>query len=268
MKWFFALTEDSTAFRQYADMVMVAVHTARKYTALEPHCIYDGKQNEFTEWLGQRGVRIIQHRSFVREALEELGRQKKNPHLAAALSGAFSRIELPEIVRQSCDGSDRILYTDCDVMFRREVVPELEANACRYFAVAPESDREDYLNMNTGVMLMNVERLRESLPAFRDYVAKNLAALEAESWDEAAYRWFYRDESGPQWDRLRPGLNWKPYWGENAEARIIHFHGPKPFQREYIDSHWPELKGLTRGEYLAEVERWSQVLAEVKAAGA
>ena len=49
--------------------------------------------------------------------------------------------------------------------------------------------------MNTGVMLMNTERLRESLPEFREYVSKNLAALEAESWDEAAYRWFYRDRN-------------------------------------------------------------------------
>ncbi|MFN2623306.1 MAG: hypothetical protein ABR611_10715 [Chthoniobacterales bacterium] len=259
MQWYFALAEDSTAFRQYAEMIMVAVHTAKKVTALEPHCIYEGAENDFTEWLTKRGVRIICHRSFVREALEELARRKENPHLAAALSGAFSRIELPEIVERT-GGAGRILYTDCDVMFLGDVVPELEANSCRYFAVAPESVREDYVNMNTGVMLMNTEQLRESLPAFRDYVSKNLAALEAESWDEAAYRWFYRDENGPLWDRLRPELNWKPYWGENPQAKIIHFHGPKPFQREHLDSHWPELKEHSGGAYLAEVERWSELL--------
>ncbi len=259
MEWYFALTEDSTAFRQYAEMIMVAVHTAQQHTTLQPHCIYDGGDNDFTAWLTKRGVRIIQHRSFVRDALEELGRRKGNPHLAAALSGAFSRVELPEIVT-----SGRILYTDCDVFFLGEVVPELEANACRYFAVAPESARDDYVNMNTGVMLMNTERLRESLPAFREYISKNLAALEAESWDEAAYRWFYRDEKGPMWDRLRPELNWKPYWGENAQAKIIHFHGPKPFQRDYIDSLWPELKSLTGGAYLAEMERWSALLEEAR----
>ncbi len=259
MEWYFALTEDSTAFRQYAEMIMVAVHTAQQHTTLQPHCIYDGGDNDFTAWLTKRGVRIIQHRSFVRDALEELGRRKGNPHLAAALSGAFSRVELPEIVT-----SGRILYTDCDVFFLGEVVPELEANACRYFAVAPESARDDYVNMNTGVMLMNTERLRESLSAFREYISKNLAALEAESWDEAAYRWFYRDEKGPMWDRLRPELNWKPYWGENAQAKIIHFHGPKPFQRDYIDSLWPELKSLTGGAYLAEMERWSALLEEAR----
>jgi lipopolysaccharide biosynthesis glycosyltransferase len=261
MQWFFALTEESTAFRQYAEMVMVAVHTAREATALEPHCIYDGKENDFTAWLTKRGVQIIPHRSFVRDALEELGRKKKNPHLAAALSGAFSRIELPDLVADA-ENKGPILYTDCDVMFLSDVVPELKANACRNFAVAPESDRDDYVNMNTGVMLMNPEQLRESLPSFRKYVSENLAALEAESWDEAAYRWFYRDKSGPLWDRLRPELNWKPYWGENPEAKIIHFHGPKPFQREYIDSHWPELKSLTGGAYLGEVERWTKLLGE------
>ena len=258
MDWYFALTEDSTAFRQYAEMVMVAVHTAQAFTTLRAHCIYDGNDNEFTAWLTKREVEIVRHRSFVREALEELGRRKQNPHLAAALSGAFSRIELPAIVK----GRERILYTDCDVVFLDEVVPELEENACRYFAVAPESGRGDYVNMNTGVMLMNTTELRKSLPGFRKYVSENLAALEAESWDEAAYRWFYRDENGPMWDRLRPELNWKPYWGENAQAKIIHFHGPKPFQRDYIDSHWPELKSLTGGAYQAQVERWSRLLKE------
>ena len=130
MKWFFALTEDSTAFPQYAEMIMVAVHTARQVTSLEPHCIYEGKENHFTAWLANREVRIIRHRSFVRDALEELGRQKQNPHLAAALSGAFSRVELPALVGQ-VGGDARVLYTDCDVMFLDEVVPELEANACR-----------------------------------------------------------------------------------------------------------------------------------------
>lgn len=263
MQWFFALTEDSTAFRQYAEMIMVAVHTAKKFTLLEPHCIYDGSENEFTEWLRKRGVRIVRHRSFVRTQLEELGRKKGNPHLGPALSGAFSRVELPELVEQ-LGGAKRVLYTDCDVIFRGEVVPELEANRCEYFAVAPESGQNDYVNMNTGVMLMNAERLRESLPKFREYIAQNLAALERESWDEAAYRWYYRDGDGPLWDRLRPELNWKPYWGENPQAKIIHFHGPKPFQREHIDSHWPELKSLTGGAYSALVEQWAALLEEAR----
>ena len=263
MQWFFALTEDSTAFREYAEMIMVAVHTARKFTSLVPHCIYDGGDNDFTEWLIQQDVRIIRHRSFLREPLAELGRQKNNSHFAAALSGAFSRVELPDLVA-SLGGAARVLYTDCDVIFVGDVVPELEANPCEYFAVAPEGEQHDYINMNTGVMLMNTDRLGESLPKFREYIWQNLAELERESWDEAAYRWFYRDSNGPLWDRLRPELNWKPYWGEWARAKIIHFHGPKPYQRSCLDSHFPELKYLTSGSYYELCELWADLLAEAE----
>jgi hypothetical protein len=132
MQWFFALTEDSTAFRQYAEMLMVAVHTATKYTSLVPHLIYDGRDNDFTVWLRKHGVRIVRHRSLFRDALAALGRQKGNPHFEAALSGAFSRVELPEIVAR-LGGADRALYTDCDVVFAGEVVPELEANPLLIF---------------------------------------------------------------------------------------------------------------------------------------
>ncbi len=263
MHWFFALTEDSTAFQPYAEMVMVAVHTARKFTSLVPHCIYDGGENSFTDWLAQHEVTMVPHRSFVRDALTDLGRRKENPHLAAALAGAFSRVELPEIVTRF-GSPGRVLYTDCDVMFRSEVVPALEANGCEQFAVAPESVQDDYVNMNTGVMLMNTDRLRESLPAFRDYISENLDALETESWDEAAYRRFYRDGNGPQWDRLAPELNWKPYWGRNGAAQIIHFHGPKPYQRLHIDSHWPELKSLTGGAYHELCNAWDQLLKDAQ----
>jgi lipopolysaccharide biosynthesis glycosyltransferase len=263
MQWFFALTEDSTAFRQYAEMIMVAVHTAAQHTSLVPHCIYDGGENDFTDWLTKHKVRIVRHRSFLREQLAELGRRKENPHFVAALSGAFSRVELPDLV-MNLGGAARVLYTDCDVIFAGEVVPELEAHPCEYFAVAPESIQDDYVNMNTGVMLMNTARLRESLPKFREYISENLAALESESWDEAAYRRFYRDAKGPLWDRLRPELNWKPYWGENPQAKIIHFHGPKPFQRDYIDSTWPELKPLTGGAYPELIEQWARLLEEAR----
>jgi hypothetical protein len=93
---------------------------------------------------------------------------------------------------------------------------------------------------------------------------QNLAALESESWDQAAYRRFYRDSNGPLWDRLLPELNWKPYWGESPHAKIIHFHGPKPYQRDHIESHWPELKSLTGGAYSRVVEQWSELLREAR----
>ncbi len=86
-------------------------------------------------------------------------------------------------------------------------------------------EKDDHEN---GDRLAHTGAKSHPLSEFREYIRQNLAELERESWDEAAYRWFYRDSNGPLWDRLRPELNWKPYWGWNPQARIIHFHGPSP----------------------------------------
>lgn len=65
-------------------------------------------------------------------------------------------------------------------------------------------------------------------------------------------------------DKLRPELNWKPYWGDYAEAKVIHFHGPKPFHQRHIDSHFAELKHLTGGCYDELCDVWADLLAEAK----
>jgi hypothetical protein len=66
------------------------------------------------------------------------------------------------------------------------------------------------------------------------------------------------------WKPLRPELNWKPYWGINPAAKIIHFHGPKPFLRGQIaaglahPAHAP-LTGAAFNHYCAE---WDRALAD------
>ncbi len=119
-------------------------------------------------------------------------------------------------------------------------------------------EKDDHEN---GDRLAHTGAKSHPLSEFREYIRQNLAELERESWDEAAYRWFYRDSNGPLWDRLRPELNWKPYWGWNPQARIIHFHGPKPYQRSCLDSVFPEPKYLTSGSYYELCEQWSELLA-------
>ena len=112
---------------------------------------------------------------------------------------------------------------------------------------------------------MHLPRMREQDAAFRDYIRSHLDELPAVSWDQGAYRGFYRSRTGqPLWDLLAPELNWKPYWGDYGRAKIIHFHGPKPFQRNYIDSHWPELKFLTGGCYDELCDLWEELLKEAE----
>jgi hypothetical protein len=119
--------------------------------------------------------------------------------------------------------------------------------------------------MNTGVMLMNPKRLRETQHEFRNFISENLDVLKNAAWDQGAFRRFYRESDGtPLWNKLPPELNWKPYWGKNPRAGIIHFHGPKPFQRERIPTEIPQLEHLASGAYVDLCREWEQFLAEAR----
>ncbi len=264
MQWFIGINEGCPAWKQYADMAKVAIHTALRHTSLEPHCLYDGGENEFTAWLNRRGVRIIPCRTFLLDELTRLGQQRNSAELLAATRGVFLRVELPAL-QERFGFDDRVLYTDCDVIFRQEVADVLAPNECKYFAVAVESDRELPEDINSGVMWMHLPAMREQDAAFRRYLREQIDALPAMSWDQGAYRNFYRTPDGtPLWENLKPELNWKPYWGDYASAKIIHFHGPKPFQRPYIDSHYSELKFLTGGAYGGLCDQFEELLREAQ----
>jgi hypothetical protein len=264
MQWFLALAEGCPAFKEYGDMVKVAVNTALRHTSLQPHFLYHGGENDLTRWLREREIPIISCRSFLQNEIAQLHFETDAANLRATLRGILLRIELPALGAQ-LNLDERVLYTDCDVFFRDDVTAELATTDCQYLAVAPEFRREDYLHMNTGVMWMNLPGLRVVDSDFRAFVRQNLSRLRNAAWDQGAYReFFFQEDNKFAWDKLRPELNWKPYWGDYAEARVIHFHGPKPFQRPYIDSDFAELKHLTGGCYDELCELWAELLAEAQ----
>lgn len=263
MQWFFALAEGSPGFKGYADMAKVAVHTALRHTTLRPHFIYDGGENEFTRWLRDRSVPIIRCRTSFDDQIALLS-GGEGQSIQAIVRGILLRVELAQLGAQ-LGWDERVLYTDCDVVFRQDITSELAATECTYFAVAPEFTHDDYLQMNTGVMWMNLPKLRSVDAEFRAFVAENLPRLQNIAWDQGAYREFFAREGNTfLWDRLRPELNWKPYWGENPDAKVIHFHGPKPFQRPVIESEFPQLMYLVTQSYYDLCDQWMDLLAEAE----
>lgn len=292
MRWFFALNQASGTFPAYAEMVKVAVHTARRHTTLIPHCLYDGAECDLTVWLRDRGVTVIPCRSQFYSALERLAARKGDQYYLTGGAGAFLRLEIPRVAREHGYPDAEALYTDCDVMFLRDVVPDLCAQTPRFFAVAPEGDPTDYRHPNTGVMLMNLSRLTQEdarfLPWTRWYL-DTLARHEVDFvWDQSVYQLYYRPFSRllltrgvndlwrrrlahrlrrldpPRWNRLPLSFNWKPYWGDAAAAQIVHFHGPKPNDPRCAAGEHPEalIRGLTGGSYLALSAAWRQALWE------
>lgn len=242
MRWFLALNARAFQADRYSDLLKVAVqHTALKHTSLVPHVLYDGQNESVSAWLRARGVRIISCRTSAYDALDAIA-ERRDPNLLSIGAGALLRLELPRIVFEQGMDDEFVLYTDVDVMFMHDVCPFLSTLQPKYFSVGPEFDRDDSVRMNSGVMLMNIAGLRTIDSDFRRFVGDHLAELVDDNWDQGAYRRYFRRSAiltlatGTRWDALPPEFNWKPYWGPNDRAAIVHFHGPKPQDREILRS--------------------------------
>ncbi len=257
MKWFFAINEASPGFEIYSQMIKVAVYTAQQNTSLEPYCIYDGEENELTDWLQKNGVKIIYHRIPHYEKL-----QTQYPCYSTVAFGAFLRIEIPKIVEIYEMPDEYVLYTDCDVMFFHDVVDYLQGVTCEYLAATPEHDPNNWEYFNSGVLYMNVKNLQKTQKEFDDFIDKNLDQILQLAYDQGAYNLFFKDK----WDRLDIQLNWKSYWNFTPEAKIIHFHGPKPTQAEEIKNQIAPASSmlLANGFYWLNTGIWQFIYEKIE----
>lgn len=253
MKWFFAISESSLMRTNYnwPDLIRAAVISARQNTTLIPHLLYDGEENAFIADLRFLGVNVIQHRVSFYETL--LGVHPENKTYIETASGAFLRVDIPVIVERD----DYVVYTDCDVLFLRD--PAFEEHAPAWFSAAPQMRQDDYEDMNSGVMLINVPQMRSSYRHFVDFIKDNIVRTSKIGYDQPCLREFYKGK----YEMLSMEFNWKPYWGHNEHAKIVHFHGPKPVQvcGLSLDADYP-CDAIVRELYLKEPISYSKYVAE------
>ena len=254
MKWYMALNEAGTT-GDIALHAKLAVLSALRHTALEPHLLYTGARNNFTTWLECQGVKIIDSTLPYHDLMARLTAEQKYDFSSV---GHWLRTNLCLEER-----SDRhALYTDADVLFLRR--PQLSGLTPRYFAAAPEFDKTSYNYINAGVMLVNTEGLREDYPLFEAYLRRNIEQNPYGFQVQIAYNQFYRG----RWNRLPAGLNWKPYWGHNPNATLLHFHGPKFGAIEAIIEgrwNWDDAHGRQIGSLFAShVHDYTAAYAEAE----
>jgi hypothetical protein len=216
MKWFFCWCQD-TEFRDdhnWKDLIRVAVASAQAHTSLEPHLIYDGEPSDFTAELAARGVTVLFHRlSFT----DNLAVHHEMNHQALAVArGAFLRFDIALFVDPAAPGL--VLYTDADVVFQHE--PEFSGYQPAILAAAPQSERGTRGDMNSGVMLLN--------PAGFGAIYDRLIAFTKANLHLGLDQEVLRAFIGEDYLLLPDIYNWKPYWGINEQAPIVHWHGPKP----------------------------------------
>jgi lipopolysaccharide biosynthesis glycosyltransferase len=277
MRWFFALNAECMSFGQYAEMVQVAVWSALRHTRLQPHFLYHGEDDPpLLSWLRDHGVNVWRARSRFYDELCSLEKKLKNPDARTCGGGAYLRVEIIDLLAQHGIRDTQILYTDCDVMFQHDPEPILRSLPCRFIACGPESMRGTPTDINTGVLLMHVARLRRFNKEFIAFTRGQLEHSVTAAFDQAAYRNFFRgplpQRSWPWkrgWNALPDELNWKPYWGENPDAVVVHFHGPKPFQRDWLKTAPTAhiLKQVSGGAYQKYTDQWLALRNEIYAEG-
>jgi lipopolysaccharide biosynthesis glycosyltransferase len=221
MKWFFAVSEISWDHRDhdFRALIRSAVRSARANTGLQPHMVFDGAEGAFTQEMRDLGVTVIHHRISFYDRLRA-AQVSQNPEVTPwymmIASGAMLRLELCLLERED----EFVLYTDCDVVFLKD--PDLGAVRPALFAVAPQMQRGSVADMNSGVMIINLPRQRADLSALIDFHCGNFKRVNG--YDQELYRLVYDG----RWSTLPAIYNWKPYWGINPDAAIVHFHGTKP----------------------------------------
>ncbi len=258
MKWFFVLNDFAPRFEEYAQMTKVAVETAQTKTKLEPYLIYEGKENELTKWLKKRGVKIIFHRT---PHYEKLKIQK--PENAFKIgAGAFLKVEIPQVLKIYQMEDEYVLFTDCDVMFTGDVVEYCRQIKCEYFAAAPENDPNNWSYVNTGVMCINVPNMLKVYDEFNEFIDKNISQFYSQAFDQGAINQFFKGK----WDRLDVAMNWKAYWPSNPDAKIIHFHGPKPCQADFIKGKVgvkQQILALANKNFWEYTAKWQEVYTKL-----
>ncbi len=218
MKWVFALNEkspDNPNGSNYELMALVAVLSAKRNApSLNPYLIWSGRETEFTETMRSHGVEIIFHKLSFEESINSTERSQLWKHTA---KGAMLRLEIPSLFPNF---NEKVLYTDVDVMFFDD--PSRYIYDTRLFAFSSEFEYDNFVNINTGVMILNLASAMQEFPEFIEWTKKNLEWIP--DYDQGAIRAFFKGN----WDRLDQRMNWKPYWNLCNNPVIVHFHGPKP----------------------------------------
>ena len=227
MKCYICLTDSIVTRKDYLDLLKVMLISARKNTSLHLVCLYDGNTNDLVyNLLKEFNVEIILHQlPYKQELMEIYPREWMLQNLGKEIEynrifGTFMRMEIPVVEKEE----KYVLYSDIDVIFNADILLE-ELPHPTYLAAAPEYERnvEDMEYFNAGVLVMNIQGMKEK---YEEFILKmknrerNISGLFDQGYlNELCFK---------DMELLPIEYNWKPYWGINDKAKLIHFHGMKP----------------------------------------
>lgn len=255
----------------YLLMLRVAVRSLRRLhgEGVPCLCVYAGEDRSVMDAVRSEGITLVLHRPV-------LGRDVIPPQFHRCI-GCFLKLELALLPELADDHF--VLYCDADVLFLRPL-DALFRERPAYMGMAREQtapffhehDSLDYhwqgrhyvvpmpfpiWTFSSGVTLFNLERLRrhDHVRNFLAFCAQNVHRIG--NLDQSLLNYFF----GKRISKLEPQWNCPPYRAEALdEGRIIHFHGPKPWDtgqelwRDLRIQHYDVLRRAWLS-YLTDAER-------------
>ncbi len=275
MKWYFCFNHRVAGW--FDEMIRVCVTSNARFAGLEPHCLYDGPECGLTGWLREQGVTVHHRQVSFRDELGSapvLQRNAGTGYDGNAAAGFFLPLEIARVE----ETDPFVLFTDVDVMFLRAV--DLSDTRPHYLAACGEvasvldaGPTATAASFNSGVLVINVAALRADYSALVDLARSggfHAGPERAATYDQWLLNAFYAG----RWDRLDDSYNWRSFWEPNPDARIVHFHGPKPMQITAFLADGAAEPGLTgvilqthRTRYLAALGRYDDLRRELGGGG-
>lgn len=223
-----SVSDDINTSALYQNLLNVALKSAKLNTSLNIIVLYDGPENhDFSKLIDSYSVKRINWRfshfedlkhTYTKEVL--LKQTGKDSIDYKKLAGTFMRMDIPFIERDD----QYVLYVDIDVMFMSDLNLESLPRP-KVVMVGPEFNKSitDAGYFNAGILYFNVEEMKKK----STLIFKQLESHIPNStglFDQGYLNDFCFDD----YEELPLEYNWKPYWGTNENAKIVHFHGIKP----------------------------------------
>lgn len=202
---------------EVGEMLKMSIASAVENSGLSVKCLYCGEDEKFVNLLEKIGAEVICIKSRIDNQIIDAHRTINFPLHAR---GAYLRYEIAAI-----DNNSYSLYVDCDVFFASEFI--LPENLPTLVSACNEAHKNDVFN--SGVLLFNNANFKKTTQDFLNYATANFGTWTV-GVDQIPFNDFYRGSIG----RLDDLYNWRPAFGINHDARMIHFHGTKVEEIYYL----------------------------------
>jgi hypothetical protein len=168
LPWVFTFNARSP---DYEPLLKAAVASAAKRRGLAPHCLYAGDPAApIAVWLRDQGVRLLEHApKWEKRLSEKLKGRAPHPTFQhdAEIMSAWQRLDIP--LAPKLEQYSYVLYTDVDVLFRRDInLHDFPNPLPKSVGLGPEIT--SLMPYNVGVMLMHLPALRSSYEKFLEFI--------------------------------------------------------------------------------------------------